>query len=115
MGVQDNPPPCHFFSSSSPLPLPGFHLTTRSSLTDLEPRMSTSIRTCEPLSVMIAWKSQFRAMEEPRSISPTGWADSQEMALFGRTWFPSGLQTTNSTSRQTHVKPCDLLPQVGCL
>merc|ERR1712233_91095 len=82
MGVQDNPPPCRSYSSSSLLLLPGFHLTTRSSLTDLEPRMSTSIRTCEPPSAMIAWKSQSQAMEEPRSISPTGWVGSETVGGF---------------------------------
>merc|ERR1712088_680009 len=98
MGVQANQPPCHSFSSFSPLPLLGFHLTTRSSLTDLEQKMSTLTRMCELPSATLAWKLQFKAMEEPRSISPTGSAGSQEMALFGRTWFPSGLQTTLSTS-----------------
>merc|ERR1712055_783510 len=104
MGVQANTPPCHSFYSSSPLPLLGFHLTTRSLLTDLEQKMSTLTRMCEPPSATLAWKSQFKAMEEPRSISPTGSAGSQEMALFGRTWFPSGLQTTLNTSPLTQCQ-----------
>merc|ERR1712216_299387 len=61
-------------------------------------------KMCEPPSVTLAWKSQLRAMEEPRSISPTGLVASQEMALFGRTWFPSGLQTTLSTSPLTQCQ-----------
>merc|ERR1711971_28238 len=104
MGVQANPPPCHSSSSSSLLPLPNFHLTIRSSLTDLEPKMSTLTRMCELPSATLAWKSQLRAMEEPRSIGPTGSAASQETALFGRTWFPSGLQTTPSTSPLTQCQ-----------
>merc|ERR1719341_2348834 len=91
-------PPCHSFSSSSLLPLLGSHLTTRSSSTDLEQKMSTLTRMSEQPSATLAWKSQSKAMEEPRSINPTGSAGSQEMGLFGRTWFPSGLQTTLSTS-----------------
>merc|ERR1712110_491930 len=81
-GVQANQPPCHSFSSSSPLPLLGFHLTTRSSLTDLEQKMSTLTRMCELPSATLAWKLQFKAMEEPRSISPTGSAGSQDMVPF---------------------------------
>merc|ERR1712192_186646 len=104
MGVQANPPPCHSSSSSSPLLLVGFHLTIRSLLRDLEQKMSTSTRMCEPPSATLAWKSQLRAMEEPRSTSPTGLAASQETALFGRTWFPSGLQTTPSTSHLTQCQ-----------
>merc|ERR1712212_348082 len=107
MGVQANPPPCHSPSSSSLLlPLLDFHLTIRSLLIDLEQKMSTLTRMCEPLSVTLAWKSQLRATEEPRSISQTGLAASQEMALCGRTWFPSGLQTTPSTS---HLIQCQTL------
>merc|ERR1711934_287847 len=104
MGVQANPPPCHSSSSYSLLPLLGSHLTTRSSLTDLGQKMSTLTRMCEPPSATPAWKSQFKATEEPRSISPTGSAHSEEMALFGRTWFPSGLQTTLSTSLLTQCQ-----------
>merc|ERR1711971_1341521 len=104
MGVRADPPPRKPSSSSSPLPLPDFHLTIRSSLTDLEQKMSTLTRMCEPPSATLAWKSQLRAMEEPRSISPTGLVASQEMALFGRTWSPSGLQTTPSTSPLTQCQ-----------
>merc|ERR1711970_1543609 len=107
MGVQANPPPCHSSSSSSLLlPLLGFHLTIRSLLIDLEQKMSTLTRMCELPSATLAWKSQLRAMEEPRSISPTGSAASREMALCGRTWFPSGLQTTPSIS---HLTQCPTL------
>merc|ERR1711887_464765 len=106
MGVQANPPPCHSSSSSPLLPLLGFHLTIKSSLIDLEQKMSTLTRMCEPLSATLAWKSQLRATEEPRSISLTGLAALQEMALCGRTWFPSGLQTTPSTS---HLTQCQTL------
>merc|ERR1712212_1284419 len=106
MGVQADPPPCHSSSSSSLLPLPDFHLTIRSSLSDLEQKMSTLTRMCEPPSATLAWKSQLRATEEPRSISQTGSAVSQEMALCGRTWFPSGLQTTPSIS---HLTQCQTL------
>merc|ERR1711934_467180 len=63
-------------------------------------------KMCEPPSATPAWKSQLKATEEPRSISPTGSARSEEMVLFGRTWFPSGLQTTLSTSPLT---PCQTL------
>merc|ERR1712088_222331 len=101
MGVQANQPPCHSFSSSCLSPLPGSHLTIRSSLTDLEQKMSTLTRMYELPSATLAWKSQSKATEEPRSISQTGLAASQEMALFGRTWFPSGLRTTLSTSPLT--------------
>merc|ERR1712210_197722 len=104
MGVQANPPPRHSSSSSSPLPLLGSHPTTRSSLTDLGQKMSTLTRMCEPPSATLAWKSQFKATEEPRSISPTGLARLEEMALFGRIWFPSGLQTTLSTSLLTQCQ-----------
>merc|ERR1712210_25630 len=103
MGVQASPPPCHS-SSSSPLPLLGSHLTTRSLLTDLELKMSTLTKMREPPSATLAWKSQFKATDEPRSISPTGSARSEEMVLFGRTWFPSGLQTTLSTSLLTQCQ-----------
>merc|ERR1711942_183234 len=96
--VQANQPPCHSFSSSSSLlPSLDYRLTIRSSLTDLEQKMSTSIKMCERPSATHAWKSQLKVTEEPKSISPTGSADSQETALFGRTWFPSGLQTTLNT------------------
>merc|ERR1712150_126293 len=82
MGVQANPPPCHSSSSSSLLPSLDCRLTIRSSLTDLEQKMSTSIKMCERPSATLAWKSQLKVMEEPKSISPTGWADSQEMGPF---------------------------------
>merc|ERR1712130_421821 len=59
--------------------------------------MSTSIKMCERPSATHAWKSRLKVTEEPKNISPTGSADSQETGLFGRTWFPSGLQTTLNT------------------
>merc|ERR1712112_680403 len=103
--VQANPPPCHSFSSSSSL-LPSLdcRLTIRSSLTDLEQKMSTSTKMCEQPSATLAWKSKLQVTEEPKSISLTGWADSQETALFGKTWFPSGLQTTLNTSPLTQCQ-----------
>merc|ERR1712141_960294 len=104
MGVQANPPPCHSFSSSSLLPLLGCHLTTRSSSTDLEQKMSTLTRMCELPSATLAWKSQLKATEGRRNISPTGLADSQGTALFGRTWFRSGPQTMLNTSHPTRCQ-----------
>merc|ERR1711997_1232405 len=79
MGVQANQPPCHSFSSFSLLPLPGSRLTTRSSSTDLEQKMSTLTRMCGLPSATLAWKSQLKATEVPRSISPTGLANSQHI------------------------------------
>merc|ERR1711971_1138767 len=89
-----------------PVALAGLPPHHQKLLTDLEQKMSTLTKMCEPPSVTLAWKSQLRAMEEPRSISPTGLVALQEMALFGRTWFPSGLQTTLSTS---HLTQCQTL------
>merc|ERR1711944_392289 len=83
MGVRANPPPCHSFSSSSPWsPLPAVRLTIRSLSTDLERKMLTLIKMCEQPSATLAWKSQSQAMEEPRSINQTGWADSQDGSLW---------------------------------
>merc|ERR1711936_650478 len=106
MGVQANQPPCHSFSSFFSLsPLLGFHLTIRSSSTDLEQKMSTLTRMCGLPSATLAWKSQLKATEGPRSISPTGLADSQGTVLFGRTWFRSGPQTMLNTSHPTRCQP----------
>merc|ERR1711936_1451991 len=70
----------------------------------LEQKMSTLTRMCELPSATLAWKSQLKATEGPRSISPTGLADSQGTALFGRTWFRSGPQTMLNTSHPTRCQ-----------
>merc|ERR1719187_817935 len=89
-----------FFSAVSAFSINGKEELIKKSL---EKKILNSDRMSRLTFATSAWKSQFQALEEPKSTNLRDLEHTLSMGLSGRTWFHSGSLQTTSTSPPT---PC---------